>query len=275
MEVTCHQFSYLSLNTQLCPDKRSNVVRKTVITSGFKSYIQKLGVSVGVSNTQVIPSVVMSDSEALKSFVRGYMEGDGSVYFQGKQAVIECSSASRKLIQQLLVVFRNYGVIGSTYEKKIRIKNGLGKYYGIRITGSSIQQYSEHFGFISRVKSTLLKNACSIKSYSNNDVIPGIGDTIRDLKMRGQDASRVSGGYYFVSGEVQKLKLKCDGSARSNWTYELLNKWLCECGDSAHLLFPVEYQRLKDLAKLCFYFDRVKSITRIQRKTKVYDLSLP
>ena len=147
-------------------------------------FLKNIGLKEAKSDAKEIPfSVLASSKEAIKAFLVGLYEGDGSVMFKqdkrhnGKSIELTYNSKSRKLIQQLKIVLLNFGIVTtSPYKDK---RNDCFK---LIISGyENIKKFYEEIGFFSERKNSILAKCSSLNPnrMSKTDFIPYLNNYLR------------------------------------------------------------------------------------------------
>lgn len=165
----------------------------------------------GKSDTRVVPKVIRKSTENIQcAFLRGYFEGDGSVYNsteKGKKKYgwhIEASSISGKLIQHIQFLLENMG-IGVVVKKGWSwATNGSENQVSKRVyqihlinTKENIERFQTKIGFLSERKKKRLENmvkanldreynqlqATNLTTFKDHNKIPA-GDTATKLALR-------------------------------------------------------------------------------------------
>ena len=118
-----------------------------------KEFMEWCGVRTVTSDFKEVPfSVLQSSKEIQASFLRGYFESDGSVP-EGRK-VVECCSASYRLIYEIQMMLLNFGIFCS-----VRPRYNLEfekDYWYLTISSVNVDKFSEEIGFLSIRKQTAL-----------------------------------------------------------------------------------------------------------------------
>ncbi len=268
-------------------DKRRRKVQY-VIASGLKGFIELLnflGLS-GKSNQKRLSDFILGlPRDDMKSFLRGYFEGDGGV--NGNSVCVW--STSKRLLQDIQIILLSFGIISTVYLKITKCSNCKNKdkkhiSYTLQISGASVIVFRNKIGFFSNRKNDLLSEIC--KKCGNNpnlDVIPYVQKRIINLKsalnITKSGKMKVNGKYVIVPRWNHNIRLTC--KSHKNMTYNNLTyciKYFTEIkniiGDSNNRLssrIDSEISCIKYILDNNLFFDSVISIKK-SGKQDVYDL---
>lgn len=118
-------------------------------------YLEACGLVYGHCRNVEVPFSILRGSRAVKvAFLRAYFEGDGG--WDGEHR-ISATSASQKLIHQLSVMLRTFGIHATLTEGTRELQDGVGTYYTISIYSSSIDTFMREIGFHSKRKNSYHK----------------------------------------------------------------------------------------------------------------------
>ncbi|MEW6036007.1 MAG: AAA family ATPase [Candidatus Micrarchaeota archaeon] len=132
-----------------------------------------LGLEDGASRKKM-PELAFSFSrEALAAILRGYFSGDGTIYEnQRGVAMVEGSTTSRELADQLLHMLLHFGIVGTVYEK--REWSGT-KSFRVYMTGGKWLSRFREIGFMDAEKTKRLDASLSRTGWFRKEQIPVTG----------------------------------------------------------------------------------------------------
>jgi intein/homing endonuclease len=161
-------------NPSVYLDERNNCHRLAMHSVEFHNHLSDLGYVFGnKSKDKKIPNIVLNSTEKeISFFLKNYFEAEASVL---KTGVIEISTASERLSEDLKFMLRRIGVLIRFHPTQKMATNGLRikrtYYYGI-IGGTSLRTFQTKVGFVSKEKNEKLANLCSKDCNDNIDIVP-------------------------------------------------------------------------------------------------------
>jgi superfamily II DNA or RNA helicase/intein/homing endonuclease len=172
-----------SVNT--CPDYP---IDHRIHSRDMDRFLEWSGCHKVTAHYKQIPWLVRySGREALREFVRGYMEVDGTV--DKGYARLDATSVSRALLEQLQTVLLAFRVVSSVDIKNGRYKGERCTHWRLRINRQFIAQYEKEIGFLTdRKKMALRREIESLEGKQRNTnsytlpVNQIIADLLKDLK---------------------------------------------------------------------------------------------
>jgi len=141
-------------------------------------FLNNIGLTKARAIGKTVPEIMFSSSkESLSAFLRGYAEGDGSVYLSGAPEIAFISK-SKKLLSELQTILLRFGIESSNrYQPSKNINKLLFR------GRNNLNLFKEKIGFVSNKKNTKLEEVCKMNSddwvMSKTDFIPFILDYIR------------------------------------------------------------------------------------------------
>jgi hypothetical protein len=156
--------------------------------------------------------IVAADDETVKLFLREYFTAEGSVLRTG---VVEISSASTMIMDQLSTMLRRFGIWLRFQTKMKHATNGTGirRPYRVGIIGGpSLRRFAENIGFSDAKKEAKLEWLCGVAANTNVEGVPGF-----DLLRAAADVTRLPqrhfgvGTVYFTG--TQELSRETAGAA--------------------------------------------------------------
>jgi len=248
-------------------------------TNKLKLFIRKFGLDGKKSADKFVPEIIFNLSEKkIAIFIQALFSGDGSIYSRkNKQIVIEYSSISKRLINDISVLLIRFGIQHTITNKKFR--DNLE--YSWRITISNhenIRRYIEKIGFLGEKQvlalSLLLK--CKIHKFTNIDKVPRI---IREyLKNKGYAYNELDRMLNYE--EIERLR-KSIGFKKIKKNKLTLTPQVFRQGKidflRTHIKKVNEYIKDDTLSLICneqILWDKIKSI-ELLKEDVTYDLEVP
>ncbi|MDG4821620.1 SNF2-related protein [Asanoa sp. WMMD1127] len=221
-------------------DRRCHVLR--MCSAEYASLLRAQGYAWGRRSAEKrIPDVVMSaDEAAVTLFLREFFSAEGSV--SSRMRIVEISSASSWLMDQLVTLLRRFGIWMRVTTKMKAAANGarvLRPYRIGVIGGSSLRRFSALVGFSDRVKQAKLEAICVPKVNTNVDGVPG-----HDLLQAAHTLSR--------------------------WTAQTLEAY----ATLDHAALTQLRQRLHRRASQQVFYARVTSVEEVDYEGDVYDFEV-
>ena len=141
-------------------------------------FLGNLGLVKARAKEKSVPEIMyLSSKESLSAFLRGYAEGDGSVYLSGAPE-IAFNSKSEKLLSELQIILLRFGIESSNRYQPSRDINKL-----LLRGRNNLNLFREKIGFLTPRKNKKLKEASEMNSddwvMSKTDFIPFIADYVR------------------------------------------------------------------------------------------------
>ncbi|MFH1521846.1 MAG: ATPase, T2SS/T4P/T4SS family [archaeon] len=242
-EVVCNVAKELGVNVKMHSDKFSFMLNSGL----FRNVMEKILLFRGNSYTKTIPSWIYGLSNRQVGWLlKGFYSGDGCV--SDKEVVF--SSCSSELVKDVSTLLLRFGIIlrYSSIKRKDKCIN-------CRIGDNDmIKLYRKHVGFLVNKKKERLEKLCSRKSSHNTtDLIPL--DLITKKKLRKELGGIFSSQDYITRNNnlgIRKLKSLIGGLAKGGLKDKLTNLVNCD-----------------------LYWDKVRSVKKVNYKGYVYDISVP
>ncbi len=128
------------------------------------------------SARQRVPDAISTSSPRIQAeFLKAYVEGEGHV--SRTQREITVASTSRELLEDVRGLLLSVGVRSQLTERE----SGS---YRLRISGDQFERYVERVGFVTDRKTHAATRFEGVEANTNRDVIPAVGDTLRDIRKR-------------------------------------------------------------------------------------------
>ncbi len=161
-------------------------------TNKLRLLIKKHGLDGKRSNEKFVPKIIFNlNKEGIALFLSRLFSGDGCIYSRRNgQIVIEYSSISKRLIQDVSILLQRFGIQHTVNSKKFREN----KEYCWRIfisNHNNLKKFIEKIGFIGEKQKKALKILPKLKEhkFTNIDKVPRV---IRDyLKNKGYNFTKL------------------------------------------------------------------------------------
>ncbi|MFH0840783.1 MAG: DNA gyrase subunit A [bacterium] len=213
-------------------------------------FLKNIGLTNVRSNKKEIPfSILLSNKESIRFFLKSLFEGDGSVIYHkdkrhdGESIELVYNSNSNKLIKQLKTLLLNFNIVTTApYEDK---RNGC---YKLLLSGQqNISEFAQKIGFFSKRKNEVLSKVKKINParMSKTDFIPYLNDYLRNNYRQPFIKKNNFDRYNNLEKNYQKL---------------------------SSVLRPQDKQLIDWLLSNKFFFNKVKSIEKLKIKETVYSL---
>jgi len=199
----------------------------------------------GLSHENVVPwSVLQAPESCAAAFVQAYLEGDAHI--EDTRRVIDASSASRSLLQQLQALLLSWGII-STYSDTIEPRGKHTQEYGrLVISGKDASLLMQEIGVTSDRGKRFDETR---RDHSNLDYVPYVRELISGIRQE-----RARGGWYETdTGECIHTSLTW-GGARPN---RANMKVAADSLDKLSANYAKLADQLRYLSDLPYYFDEV------------------
>ena len=144
-------------------------------------FLKNLGLKPVRAAQKEIPEIIYSSSkESLSAFLKGYAEGDGSVYLSGAPE-ISFISMSKNLLDQFQIILLRFGI-----ESSVRHQNSK-DIYKLFIRGhENLNIFANQINFISKRKTQKLLQISKMNAdgwvMSKTDFIPFVSDYLRSSR---------------------------------------------------------------------------------------------
>ena len=263
LEVFNYKLKVYSYKPSVCSLRINN----KKINDFFKS----IGVFRGLSKDKFIPECILkAPKEYVVEFLRGYFEGDGTV----EGTSVTCTSASKKLIQQLQTVMLNFGIISRVKRVYKAATNGTKikrPYHTLYIMGENVEIYAKEIGFLSKEKNNRLENILNKARNTNVDTIPYLHEHMRVIYKNNQQQipfqNSILGKPTIKAIELYSWK----GREQQGVTYNKLSQILDLRAEPVSKLMDIA--KLEDIYKKHYFYDTIESIEDSECQT--YDLTVP
>jgi hypothetical protein len=136
-----------------------------------------------------IPKVILCSSrDVMSSFIRGLMDGDGSISDKGDRIIF--TNTSKELVGQLQYILLHYGIVAKL-SKKPECNSNWNVCYTLDITGTNVDLYMKEIGFgLSRKTNKYIHR----DTYNHYDTVPidihMVIDFVNEYHYKGFDGCR-------------------------------------------------------------------------------------
>ena len=160
--------------------------------------------------------------------------------------------------------------IVSTLVSKFHVKYDA-YYWALSICSNDVDIFMREIGFISDYKNN--QYISTIDRNTNFDVIPNVGNYLESIRCKYRTGKN---GIYTINGEKVKISINRQGASHPNWSYiHVANYLKGREGQTLLQYFPEDYQKLKTLYDLGYFWSKVDTIKKIVEEKLVYDVTLP
>ena len=169
-------FESLGVNYSLLNSREHKQARVVRCSSGeFVSFLEHLEPALlSRSAAQRVPDAIKNATTEIKqSFLRAYVDAEGHV--SAAQRELTVASMSRDLLKDVRSLFLSLDISSSIQPRQ----NGS---YRLRLSGDAFQRYADAVGFVTERKLDAAKAHSDQDRNTNVDVVPDIGDSLRDIR---------------------------------------------------------------------------------------------
>ena len=274
--------------------KNQRVGYLSINSKEYQEFLESKGYQWGrKSKDKSIPSFIMqADLNIAKVFLQNYFDAEGSV--NAKSGIIEISSASASMIEQISVLLRRFGIWLRITRKQKRATNGTGIFrdYFIGIMGGNAARlFKEKIGFQIFAKQNKLEQIGIKQNNTNTEGIPasnivaGLVETtqlpVRHLGMH--NTIYLNGSQEFSHQSLSKVVRSLDkvilGQAEADYRKLKPSKWtqktLAAYEQLNELYLTEQKNKLQTLLEREVFYCRIKSIEEIDYQGWVYDFEVP
>ncbi|MCR4335709.1 MAG: AAA family ATPase [archaeon] len=210
----------------------------------FKHVLDKVfGLKTGAFNKRIPGFLFAASNIQVQNFLKGYFSGDGSITRSERRYVIEASTVSKNLANDLLYLFLKMGIVAGCREKLEW--NGTMS-YGVQVFGVENFRKFMAIGFIDSRRNILVGSYIEEKAWSRSNVIP-------------------------VNYKITEVLESAFGSYPKNHSVGVrkLREALCVVD-----IQKEKYSSLWKLVEADIYWDKVKEINEVNYSGDVYDISV-
>lgn len=137
-----------------------------------------LGIMTGAENKDITPKLMSMPLPLIKSMLRGYFTGDGSVYPPKMAHTIEATTHSKKLANSLMYTFLYFGIVAKCNVSREKY-NGKWKYRILIQSPEGFGKFTE-IGFLDSGRNERIQKYLSSKKFNKTQKIP-IWTELREL----------------------------------------------------------------------------------------------
>jgi DNA gyrase subunit A len=238
------------------------------------------------ASTKKIPwKIFCSSPSVIFSFISGLIDGDG--YVSSERNLVQYSSVSEILTDQLLILLHHLGIFASKYIQKPppfhyfnkRKIEGKQKSYSLEIRGENALKLTEKLNLTETNKSKRLLDKKKSKkgNWDKYEIIPYAG------KILFQELSNVhlGGGWYSdINGDKFRMGIKYDGGCKIRYSSNLREKPLRKpqiinwrIKDKLRLIGSTHHEFLDHIIQDKIYFLKISSIETTSPE-KTYDIGV-
>ena len=142
-------------------------------------FLKNIGLGELSSHQKRVPQIMFhATKESMGAFLKGYFEGDGSIYVSARSPIVDCTSTSKTLLKEIQIILLRLGIASSFWRD--RKKKG----YKLFIRGfENLNRFKDYIGFLTKNKLNRLyrfsKINANAKSISKTDYVPYLGNYLR------------------------------------------------------------------------------------------------
>lgn len=240
----------------------NNKAREIVVNSKhLKEFLFYLGMDSSKSPQKVIPRAIReAPKEVVRAYLQALFDNDG---YAGKNS-IELSLSSKKLVSQVQIMLLNFGMISSLKSKVVK-KYIQNEYFRLSIYGQEARKFIKEIGFIRKEKYEKAKKLLKLSANPNVDLVPHLSSLLKTLahKYLNCFAHLTNKGWQYQSGilipKYAFNSLSSYNSGERTPSYQTMQRIL---DFYQPISKEAEYQKLAQISKRNFYWDRVKKIAR-------------
>lgn len=159
---------------------KKKFVSLEICSSYLKEFFQNLGLRATDSKEKEVPPIIFhSSKKSVAAFLKGFVEGDGSIYSYSyrRSPTIVFISASKELLSQIQIILLRFGIDSFLRFDKTRDS------WRLFIRGKDNFNSFKEIGFVSKEKQKRLNEQCQVnESYhvmSKTDFIPFLANYLR------------------------------------------------------------------------------------------------
>jgi intein/homing endonuclease len=224
------------------------------------------------SKDKIIPEQIFrSPKKVIRSFLRGYFEGEGDIDRLGN---ISCPSRSKQVVEDIQKILLMFGVVSSVTAYKRRKEK-----YALSVSGKDVEVFSLNIGFISKSKRAKLSRRRARDPKLSKDFVPNGAALIRKAQVElfehlkslpDKDSKKL--GWQDIVGVKLKKYLEDILRGKRKVTYEKLTKFVNKLSELGLLYKIHSASVLVDILSKNVYFDTVNSIKECE--SEFFDLAL-
>ena len=226
-----------------------------------------------------------ADDQSVAVFLRSFFDAEGSINVSRRS--VEITSASPRLMRELAVLLRRFGVWLRIKRKRKRATNGLNvtrTYWTGYIGGPSLRRYAADIGFADAAKAGRLASICAKRANANADVVP-VDDILAELRLAGIPGKWVlPPGFESYSGHGMSATLtqsaaksirKVRGRAQTRKPGQALSAArIAQARTVTAAALDGAASRLEERATREVFYAKVVEVEEVMLEGWVYDLSV-
>jgi len=224
-----------------------------ICSAHIVKFLKGLGLNNITSHKKSIPKIMFhATKKSMGAFLRGFFEGDGSIYLSGRAPIIDCASSSELLLKEIQVILLRFGIISTVWHNNKRKRE-----YKLFIRGvDNINCFKDNIGFLTKEKVARLEKFSQInidrKAMPKADYIPYLSAYLRNKYIK--DTLNWNNKNWLLKHNLDR--------------YPKLEKYYNQL---TGLLGYRDLNFIQMLLKNYYLFDKIVSVTRAG-KEKVYSL---
>ena len=153
----------------------------------WRRYLEALGYRWGAlaAEKRVPDDIVAASNPTVALFLRCYIDAEGSI--SQKRRMLEITSASKAIVNQIAVMLRRFGVWMRIKHRLKAATNGAGirrDYWTGYVSGPSLRRFAQHIGCGTSAHRDALAAACRGRCNPNHEVVP-VHDILAELQAVG------------------------------------------------------------------------------------------
>ncbi|MCX6798672.1 MAG: AAA family ATPase [Candidatus Diapherotrites archaeon] len=164
MQRTQHLLNRLGLDYSIV-EGRGIVINNTTLTLVLK----ELGLSSGAFNKRAPGCLLASSNAAVYAFLKGYFSGDGTIRSNGRSSMVEATTVSQQLANDLLYLLLKLGIVANHAEKK----EWTGSIsHRVQIFGADNFKRFAPAGFIDAHRNSMVQEYINKVAWTRSNTIP-------------------------------------------------------------------------------------------------------
>lgn len=237
-------------------------------STDYVNFLIKNGYNYGnTSAGKCIPEIIMNSSkEILKFFLRAFFDAESHVHIKKRQ--IEISSASEKIIHQLVFLLKIFGITMNIKSKMACATNGskiMRQYYLGFVSSENARKFNEEIGFEIDYKKNNLATICQCQINPNKPNL-AVNKIIKEIR----NVTQLP--HYLFINSTYTTKDKEPSEITLRRIIDNLEKAkLPECH---HEFLKYKIELLKSRLSCDYGFTKIKKVELIRYSGFVYDLEV-
>jgi len=165
---------------ELAKYPRGNTVETSIYSKKLRTlFFNKYGIDYVLAKNKTVPKLVrLGNRKTQINFIRAYMELESSI--NTNKGVIEVTSASKKLLEEIQLMLLNMGVISVLSAKKVK-NYPNNDYWRILISGVEVDKYLNIIGYKTKKRLLVVNKLRLVERNTNIDSIPKLATLLEVL----------------------------------------------------------------------------------------------